>query len=86
MSDEAVEQAFDVIAPLLASFGCKQPFLSKYNFAWPAAVRLWFTVEAAFRWREGEHSFFGRATNKMEIKASEFEYIAIEYPHVDVCV
>ena len=34
MSDEVVEQAFDVVAPLLASFGFKQPLLSKYKASW----------------------------------------------------
>ena len=31
MSDEVVKQAFDIVAPLLASFDFKQPLLSKYK-------------------------------------------------------
>ena len=44
ISDVAVENAFDVIAPLLASFGCNQPSVSKYKVSCPAGAK-------AFRFR-----------------------------------
>ena len=31
ISDQVVEEAFDIVAPILASFGSKQPLGSKYK-------------------------------------------------------
>ncbi|CAE7540454.1 unnamed protein product [Symbiodinium sp. CCMP2592] len=52
ISDAAVEAAFDVIAGLLASFGCTQPNMAKYK--------------AAFEWVLEEHDIMGKDVLKKE--------------------
>ncbi|CAE7920782.1 hmu, partial [Symbiodinium necroappetens] len=54
MCDDAIEKAFEVLAPLCAQFGLKPPVTSKFK--------------AAFLWCNYEHGIFGAAAKKKEIE------------------
>ncbi|CAE7312462.1 unnamed protein product, partial [Symbiodinium sp. CCMP2456] len=55
MCDDAIEKAYDVLAPLCAQYGLRPPLPSKFK--------------AAFLWLNHEHGFFSSGTKKQELQA-----------------
>ena len=86
ISEEVLEPAFDVLAGLLSTFGCKQPALSKYK-ATGHVINISRTREqnktqlcvdqVAWKWLEEEHNFFTPPVKKAALKARSILHVHV---------